>query len=156
MYLWKLGLRISWENPGRVWTGYPFPGVLNLGSHLPFFLCAPLACEDGLSCEGPRSTWARCCVGCPYLHFSSVLLCGCAEKHLTGRTGKGATARFLSYCLSLLWIRENLLATEAFYTNEQAIFVLMLLVFEITISEMEIRYAQCLEKCVLVKSCHIL
>lgn len=127
-----------------------------MGSHLPFFLCAPLACGDVPSFEGPGSAWAECSVGCPHLHFSSVLLCGCADKHLIGRTGKGDTARFLSYCLSLLWIQENLLATEALYTHEKAISVLMLLVFGITITEMEIRHAQCLEKCVLVKSCHIL
>lgn len=90
-------------------------------------------------------------VGGPHLHFSSVLLCGCADKHLTSRTGKGAAARFLSYCLSLLRIQENLLATEALHTtSEQDGSLLILLVFGIIISEMEIRHARCLEKCVLV------
>lgn len=92
---------------------------------------------------------------CPTCIFS-VLLCGHADKHLTGRTGKGATVRFLSYCLSLLRIQENLLATEALHTDEQTISFLIHLAFGITISEIEIRHAQCLEKCVLVQSCHIL
>lgn len=96
-----------------------------------------------------------CCVGCPQLRFFSVLLCGCADKDLSGRAGKGATVRFLSCCLFLLRIQENLLAAGALRTDEQAISLLMLLAFGI-ISETELRHAQCIEKCVLVESCHIL
>lgn len=73
---------------------YLFPGVLNLGSYLLFFLCASLACGGGLwwpdgSCEGPVRSWqgAR---GLPPPAFFSVLLCGRADRHLTDRMGKGA------------------------------------------------------------------
>lgn len=116
--MWELG--VLWR------PGYLLPGLLNLGSYLPLFLCPLLACGDGplgaqwLLWRG-LEVLGRVLLGCPHLHFSSVQLCGCAFKHFTGRTGKGATVRFLSYCLSFLWIQENL-ATEAVYTNKQTLF----------------------------------
>lgn len=84
---WMLGLRPSWDSPGRS-PEKLLPhslGILDLGSYLRLCLCAPLACGDGHLVGWWPPWWAWEEPGrvlyAPLPHLS-VLLCGCADKLL--------------------------------------------------------------------------